>query len=454
MNGLQPPPERVILTPTQLNSEIRHALERGFPTLWIEGEISNLARPGSGHLYFSLKDSSAQIRCAMFRNRNMLLRFAPANGAQVLVRARISVYEARGEYQLLVDHMEEAGHGALQRAFEELKARLQAEGLFEPARKRPLPRLPQTIGVITSPTGAALRDILSTLRRRYPLARVVLYPSQVQGNEAPGQLINALQIAGRRAECDVLILARGGGSLEDLAAFNDEGVARAVAASPVPVVCGVGHEVDFSIADFVADVRAPTPTSAAELVGPDVGDWTQGLRHMQQRLAQALQRQQVRAQERHAWLHGRLQQQHPGQKLRQQAQRLDELELRLARSMHGELRQLEHSAANLAGRLRERSPLHRVECLRERNHALARRLERAGQATLAERRGRLGELGRALNAVSPLATLGRGYAIISDRNTGQLLTRVADIKENQPVTGRLQDGEFVAVVRNIKGKDS
>lgn len=454
MNGLQPPPERVILTPTQLNSEIRHALELGFPTLWIEGEISNLARPGSGHLYFSLKDSSAQIRCAMFRNRNMLLRFAPANGAQVLVRARISVYEARGEYQLLVEHMEEAGHGALQRAFEELKARLQAEGLFEPARKRPLPPLPRTIGVITSPTGAALRDILSTLRRRYPLARVILYPSQVQGAEAPGQLIHALQSAARRAECDVLLLARGGGSLEDLAAFNDEGVARAVAASPIPVVCGVGHEVDFSIADFVADLRAPTPTGAAELVAPDVGGWMQGLRQMQQRLVQALQRQQTRALERHAWLRGRLQQQHPGQKLRQQAQRLDELELRLARSMRSELRQREHVAANLASRLRERSPLHRVKRLRERNHALARRLERAGVATLAERRSRLGELGRALNAVSPLATLGRGYAIISDHNTGQLLTCVADIKENQAVAGRLQDGEFVAVVQNIKGESS
>src|SRR5690606_13200539 len=250
------------------NSDIRHALERGFPALWVEGEISNLARPGSGHLYFSLKDAQAQVRCAMFRNRNMLLRFRPANGAQVLVRARISVYEARGEYQLLVEHMEEAGHGALQRAFEELKARLQAEGLFDAARKRSIPPSPRTIGIVTSPTGAAIRDILSTLRRRYPLARAIVYPSQVHGADAPAQLVRALGAAARRAGCDVLLRARGGGSLEDLAAFNDERVARAVVASPVPVICGVGHETDFSIADFVADLRAPTPTAAAALAAP------------------------------------------------------------------------------------------------------------------------------------------------------------------------------------------
>jgi len=455
MNAFRPPAgERVVLTPSQLNSEIRHALERGFPALWIEGEISNLARPGSGHLYFSLKDAQSQIRCAMFRNRNMLLRFAPANGAQVLVRARISVYEARGEYQLLIEHMEEAGHGALQRAFEELKAKLQAEGLFDIVRKRALPRLPQTIGVITSPTGAAIRDILTTLRRRYPLARVIVYPSQVQGADAPAQLVRALQSAARRAECDVLILARGGGSLEDLMAFNDEGVARAVAASTIPVVCGVGHEVDFSIADFVADVRAPTPTGAAELVTPDTGEWLQGLRQMQQRLDQALRRQLGRAQERQTWLRGRLEQQHPGQKLRQRVQRLDELELRMVRAFRVELRQREHAASAFGSRLRERSPLHQVERLRERNDSLARRLERSGTDIAPHRRRQLGELGRALNAVSPLATLGRGYAIVADSATGRILTRIGEIHESQAITGRLQDGEFTAVVRDVKEKDA
>lgn len=446
--------DRVVLTPSQLNGEIRHVLERGFPLLWVEGEISNLARPGSGHLYFSLKDAQSQIRCAMFRNRNLLLRFAPGNGMHVLLRARISVYEPRGEYQLMVEHMEEAGHGALQRAFDELKAKLQAEGLFDAARKRPLPRLPRTIGLVTSPSGAAIRDILITLRRRYPLARVIIYPSQVQGADAPSQLIRALAAAGRRAECDVLILARGGGSLEDLMAFNDEGVARAVAASPIPVVCGVGHEVDFSIADFVADVRAPTPTGAAELVAPDISDWERALRQMANRLGDIMARRLHRDGERRAWLQGRLQQQHPGRKLAQQAQRLDELELRLARAFLVDLRHRKHAVDALGGRLRERSPLHRVENLRERHVSLARRLARAGTDMLATRRQHLGAMSRALNAVSPLATLGRGYAIITDAESGRVLTKVKDIHDGRNVTARLQDGEFTARVLTVKEKES
>lgn len=452
MNTRSPAGERLVLTPSQLNSEIRHALERGFPTLWIEGEISNLARPASGHLYFSLKDARSQIRCAMFRNRNMLLQFAPENGAQVLVRARISVYEARGEYQLLVEHMEEAGHGALQRAFEALKAKLQAEGLFDASRKRALPPMPATIGVVTSPSGAAIRDILTTLRRRFPLARVIIYPSQVQGTEAPAQLVRALRTAAQRAECDVLILARGGGSLEDLMAFNDEAVARAVEASPVPVVCGVGHEVDFSIADFVADVRAPTPTAAAELVAPDISDWQRNLDRLQQRLAQTLLNRVSRCTERHAWLQARLQQQHPGQRLRQQVQRLDELELRLEQGLRSHLRQCHHATALLSGRLREHTPLHRVERLRERNASLARRIERSGIELIADRQRRIGELGRALNAVSPLATLGRGYAIVADTATGKVITRIGGIANGQAVTTRLQDGEFQAIVKNFEEK--
>ena len=452
MNPADAPESRLVLTPSQLNSEIRHALERGFPTLWVEGEISNLARPGSGHLYFSLKDAQAQIRCAMFRNRNMLLAFKPVNGAQVMVRARISVYEARGEYQLLVEHMEEAGHGALQRAFEALKARLQAEGLFDAARKRTLPARPRTIGIVTSPTGAALRDILTTLRRRYPLARVILYPSQVQGADAPAQLVRALHAAARRAECDVLILARGGGSLEDLMAFNDEAVARAVAASPVPVVCGVGHEVDFSIADFVADVRAPTPTAAAELAAPDIADWQRAVQRLAERATQAARRSIAGKTERSAWLQGRLQQQHPGQKLRQQAQRLDELELRARRAMRSDLRHRAHTVNAAGGRLREHSPLYRIERLRERQQSMMRRLERSGAEMLATRRQSLGALSRALHAVSPLATLGRGYAIIMDADGARVMTHMRDIRAGQDITARLQDGELTARVTNVKEK--
>lgn len=441
---------RVILTPTQLNNDIRHALERGFPLLWVEGEISNLARPASGHWYFSLKDAGAQVRCAMFRNRNMLLRFRPENGAKVLVRARLTVYEPRGEYQLMVDHMEEAGHGALQRAFEELKAKLQAEGLFEAERKRPLPHLPRRIGVVTSPTGAAIRDVLSTLARRFPLAEVILYPTQVQGADAPEQIVRALALAGGRAECDVLLLVRGGGSLEDLMAFNDERVARAVAASPIPVVCGVGHEVDFTIADFAADVRAPTPTGAAELVTPDQRDWLRRLNQLEARIEQTTRRRLAQHAARQEWLARRLQQLHPGQKLRQQAQRLDELEMRLSRATRVHLRHREHDLAKLHARLREHSPQARIVSLGNRNDALRHRLERAGTGLLGTKRQRLAELGRALNAVSPLATLQRGYAIVRDADSGAVRTRVTELTAGGRVCGQLQDGEFVAVVETIK----
>src|SRR5271156_2319974 len=261
--------DRDIYTVSRLNREVRVLLERGFGSLWLEAEISNFARPSSGHWYFSLKDASAQVRCCMFRQRNMLLGFAPRDGQKVLVRARIGLYEPRGESQLIVDHMEDAGLGALKRQFEELSAKLSQEGLFAAERKRPLPGLPRRIGVITSPTGAAIRDILHILARRFPTAAVLIYPVPVQGAAAAPAITAALDLAGARAECDVLIVARGGGSLEDLWAFNDERVARAMYHCPIPIVTGIGHEVDITIADFVADVRAPTPSAAAELVVPD-----------------------------------------------------------------------------------------------------------------------------------------------------------------------------------------
>lgn len=441
--------ERVVLTPSQLNGEIRHALERGFPALWVEGEISNLARPSSGHLYFSLKDARSQIRCAMFRNRNMLLSFTPANGQQVLARARISVYEPRGEYQLIVEHMEEAGFGALQRAFEALKAKLQAEGLFDESRKRPIPAAPQRIGVITSPTGAALRDILTTLRRRYPAAEVILYPSAVQGADAPAQLIRALKAAARRAETDVLILARGGGSLEDLMAFNDEAVARAVAASPIPVVCGVGHEVDFSIADFVADLRAPTPTGAAELVTPDGRDILRRLEQLQSRQQRALQQKLTGHTERLRWLRGRMQQQHPGQRLRQQSQRLDELEQRLERVTSAGLHHRRMTLARAMAGLRERTPLHRLARSNDRLENLSHRLLRAWREQLNGKEQALAYLGRALHTVSPLATLGRGYAIVSKADGG-IARNAADVAPGERITARLAKGSLIAEVLETK----
>ncbi|MGA8708328.1 MAG: exodeoxyribonuclease VII large subunit, partial [Steroidobacteraceae bacterium] len=319
-------PTRTVYSVSRLNREVRGLLESGLGALWVQGEISNLSRPASGHWYFSLKDRDTQVRCAMFRQRNSLARFSPREGQLVQAYGRVSLYEARGDYQLLVELLEDAGVGALQRAFDELKARLAAEGLFAPERKRPLPPAPRRIGVITSPTGAAVRDILHILGRRFPCAPVLIYPAPVQGATAVAALIAALELAGARAECDVLILARGGGSLEDLWAFNDEGLARAILRCPIPVVTGIGHEIDFTIADFVADLRAPTPTGAAQLVAPDASVWRHRLVQFAARFAAAARRTLRSEQTRLDGLVQRLRQAHPGARLLQHSQRLDELE--------------------------------------------------------------------------------------------------------------------------------
>ncbi|WP_083468510.1 exodeoxyribonuclease VII large subunit, partial [Stenotrophomonas pictorum] len=275
-----------ILTPNQLNTLARDLLESAFPLVWVEGELGNVSRPASGHLYFTLKDARAQVRAAMFKPKSQWLKFVPREGLRVLVRGRLTLYEARGDYQLILDHMEEAGEGALRRAYDELKARLEAEGLFDPARKRALPAHVRRLAVITSPSGAAVRDVLSVLARRFPLLEVELLPSLVQGDTAAAQITSLLRKADASGRYDVILLTRGGGSLEDLWAFNDEQLARAIAASNTPVVSAVGHETDFSLTDFAADLRAPTPSVAAELLVPDQRDLTVRLRRLAQRLTQ------------------------------------------------------------------------------------------------------------------------------------------------------------------------
>ena len=324
---------RDIYSVSRLNREVRVLLERGFASLWLEAEISNLAKPSSGHWYFSLKDATAQVRCCMFRQRNMLCAFAARDGQKVLVRARIGLYEPRGEYQLVIDHMEDSGLGALKRQFEELSAKLAAEGLFAPERKRALPMIPKRIGVITSPTGAAIRDILHVLARRFAAVPVLIYPVAVQGAAAAAEIAAAVRTACRRAECDVLILARGGGSLEDLWAFNDEALARAIVASPIPIVSGIGHEIDFTIADFAADVRAPTPSAAAEIAVPDGEEWLASLARLAQRLQRGLLRRVEAQRERLRWLIGRAALVSPSARLSQQTQRLDDLEQRMSRAL-------------------------------------------------------------------------------------------------------------------------
>jgi exodeoxyribonuclease VII large subunit len=444
-----PSPDRDVFSVGRLNAEARALLEGAFPLIWVQGELSNVSRPGSGHLYFTLKDATAQVRCAMFRGNNRFLKFRPEDGQQVLVRANLSLYEARGDYQLIVQSMEEAGDGALQRAFEELKQKLAAEGLFDAAHKIDLPVLPKRIGVVTSPTGAAIRDILSVLGRRFPAIPVLIYPVPVQGTGAGAEIAAAIRRADRRRDCDVLIVARGGGSLEDLWAFNEEVVARAIHDCGIPVVSGVGHEIDFTIADFVADRRAPTPSVAAEMVSPDRTEWLNQLRALDAELYKRLQRRLERSNERLDWLGKRLQQQHPGQRLRQRAQRLDELEQRLRSAARTDLRHRRADLATLNARLQRHHPGPRLQRLRDRETALARRLRTATRTHLQQLRQRLSGVMRALDAVSPLATLERGYAIVTSAD-GQVLRDAAQVQRGDTITARLAHGRMHATVEGVE----
>jgi exodeoxyribonuclease VII large subunit len=439
-------PERDIYSVSRLNQEARLLLEQGFPRIWLAGELSNVSRPSSGHLYFTLKDARAQIRAAMFRSRNQAIRFRPEEGLQVLVRGRISLYEPRGDYQLIVDQMEKAGDGALRRAFEELKRKLDAEGLFDATRKQPLPVLPGRIGVITSPSGAAVRDVMSVLRRRFPAIPVLIYPVPVQGKEAGGEIANAIRLASRRADCDVLILTRGGGSLEDLWPFNEEVVARAIHDCRVPLVSAVGHEIDFTIADFVADRRAATPSAAAELVVPDQLEWLARLTQLSARLENRLRQMLSDDQRRMAWLEQRLQQLHPGQYLRQQAQRLDELEQRARLLIEIKFNRLQYSLKELNERLQRHSPRQLLGRLQLQQDLLAQRLGTAVLGLLAEKRRRLELACRSLDTISPLATLQRGYAIVSQLPERRILRQAASVKAGDRVEARLAEGTLVCTV--------
>ena len=429
-------------------------LEHGMPLLWVEGEVSNFSRPVSGHWYFTLKDADGQVRCAMFRGRNTLLRFTPANGQRVLARVRVTLYETRGEYQLQVEHLEDSGVGALRREYERLKARLDAEGLFDAARKRPLPQVPACIGVVTSPTGAAIRDILNILGRRFPAARVVIYPTAVQGRDAVPQILAALGAAARRQECDVLIVARGGGSIEDLWAFNDEAVARTLRDMPMPVVTGIGHEIDFTIADFVADLRAPTPSGAAELVVPDGAAWRATLGRLGVRFVQAMRRQLRDDGDALETLRRRLALAHPGQRLRQNAQRLDELEQRLQSRLRLLLADRRHRLQALAARLLHVSPAADIGRRLHRHALLDARLRRTLPARLEALRQRLALAARTLDAVSPLATLERGFAIVTRGADGALLRDAAAVTEGELIEARLARGRLQArVTQRLEADD-
>lgn len=440
--------QRDIYTISRLNHEVRGLLEADFPLLWIEGEISNIARPSSGHLYFSLKDQNAQVRCAMFRTRNKLSGLDPDNGMQVLVRARVSLYEPRGDFQLIVEHMEETGDGALRRAFELLKQRLSSEGLFDPAHKKPLPSLPRQIGIMTSPTGAAIRDILHVLKRRFPSIPVVIYPIPVQGVTAAPEITRMLKLAAQRNECDVLIIARGGGSLEDLWAFNEEQVARAIYHCPIPIITGIGHEIDFTIADFVADVRAPTPSAAAELVSPDMAEWLALLQQHQKRLVLHLNNQIAQREKHRQWLLKRIQQQHPGQRIRLRFQRLDELEQRMHRGMRTSLRHNLVRLGEISAHLLRATPRHVIEQYQSRCRHLSHQLIIALRHLLDRNRQRLTISSRTLDSVSPLATLGRGYAIVRRLPDGTVLRSYKDARTGDKIEARLSRGRLICDVKD------
>ena len=438
--------QRRVLTVSALNREARLLVERSFGTVWVEGEVSNLSRPSSGHLYWSLKDGTAQVRCAMFRQASRALGFEMANGQHVQVRARVSFYEARGEFQLIVDHVEEAGEGLLRRRFEELKRRLAAEGLFDAARKRQPPRVPRRIGVVTSPTGAAIRDVLTALRRRFPSVGVLIYPTSVQGNGAAEEIARTLALADRRRDCDVLILTRGGGSLEDLWAFNEEVVARAVAASGLPIIVGVGHETDFTIADFAADLRAPTPSQAAELAVPDCAEWRTRLVRVAAHLERAAARRVGTDAQRLAALAHRLQRCHPGVLLRQRAQRVDELESRLKRGLERALSERSARVARLAAAVSAANPKHRVAAAKQRWRFASERLERAMARRTERLAHRLAVTERTLRSLSPLATLDRGYAIVARKDDGALVTDSASVSPGTGIAVRLARGRLAATV--------
>ncbi|HMM67782.1 MAG TPA: exodeoxyribonuclease VII large subunit [Dokdonella sp.] len=436
------PSARSILSPSALNQMVRDMLEDSLPSVWIEGELSNVSRPASGHLYFTLKDSRAQVRCAMFKPRSGWLPFKPADGAQVIARARVSLYEARGEFQLIVEHLELSGEGALRREFEQLKERLAAEGLFDSRRKRALPAMPRRIAIITSPTGAAIRDVLNVLARRFPLVEVDVLPVPVQGKESPAAIVAMLEAAARGARHDVILLTRGGGSLEDLWAFNDEALARAIARSPIPVVSAVGHEIDFSIADFVADLRAPTPSAAAELLVPDRNELGRALDQCHGRLRLRMQRRLEAASQRADHLLARLNQQRPLTRLLRGRDRLEQVRARMQQVARRDMERRRARAAQASARLASHHPRRKLPALIEGTRLLAAHLQGAMLRSIERRRSRIAELGRALHAVSPLATLARGYSILLEQESGRIVRRVGQVAPGQTLRGILADGNL------------
>lgn len=436
-----PPPSSPVLTVSALNGLARSAVENALPLVWVGGEISNLTRAASGHWYFSLKDDRAQVRCAMFRGRNQFVDWQPCNGDQVEVRAAPTVYEARGEFQLQVELMRRAGLGALFEAFERLKQKLAAEGLFEAARKRPLPAFPKRLGIVTSPEAAALRDVLTTLRRRAPWLPVVLYPTPVQGEGAGRKIAAAIRTAGERKECDVLIVCRGGGSIEDLWAFNDESVARAIADSPMPVIVGVGHETDFTIADFVADLRAPTPTAAAEQVSLSREEWVQRLATLQHRMARPMHRMLASRAQAVDTVARRLV--HPAQRIKAQRDSLAHLGKRLGMAHAQSLSRQRWRFDALASRLAAARP--QPQALHAKTKQLQQGLSRALARHMQSHRADVERMAAHLAHLNPEAVLARGYSMVRNAK-GEVVRSSAQIEVDETLDLHFHRGSAKARV--------
>ncbi|MGB8664302.1 exodeoxyribonuclease VII large subunit [Serratia inhibens] len=437
-----------IFTVSRLNQTVRQLLEMEMGQIWLSAEISNFSQPASGHWYFTLKDDRAQVRCAMFRNSNRRTTFRPQNGQQVLVRASITLYEPRGDYQLIAESMQPAGDGLLQQQFDQLKQRLSAEGLFDQQFKQPLPSPAKRVGVITSASGAALHDVLQVLQRRDPSLPIVIYPTSVQGAEAPLQIVRAIETANRRDECDVLIVGRGGGSLEDLWSFNDERVARAIFASRIPIVSAVGHETDVTIADFVADLRAPTPSAAAELVSRNQLELLRQLQSQQQRMEMAMDYYLAQRQQQFTRINHRLQQQHPHLRLARQQTLLFKLQRRLEDGMQNQLRLSSRRSDRVQQRLAQVQPQARIHRYQQRVQQQEYRLQQALERRLNAYRQRFGVACSQLEAVSPLATLARGYSV-TQTPRGELLKTTKQAQVGELLKTRLQDGWVESEVKTV-----
>lgn len=435
-----------ILSVSQLNRAAKEALEFSLAMVWVEGELTNFSRPSSGHWYFTLKDAKAQVRCAMFKGRNFAVRFKPENGSKVLVRAGVSLYEGRGDYQLIVEHMEPAGAGDLQRLFEQTKAKLQAEGLFDPLLKQPLPLWPKKLAVITSPSGAAVHDILHVLQRRFPALPVVVVPVPVQGSEAAPKIVKAIADVNQLNLADVVIVARGGGSLEDLWCFNDEAVARAVAASRLPIISAVGHEVDFTICDFAADVRAPTPSAAAELVSPDGNEIARLFQSAEMTLRKSFT--QILRNKRHQLEKAQTRLKHPKDNLLQQTQTLDQLEIRLKQAWQKSVQRHRNRLSIASSKLAPKRILQNMQLQSQHISNLKQRLCAAQIRLKQAKEQRFKHAAALLNNLSPLNTLQRGYAIVTNLE-GEVVQDSQQVSKNQLLRAQLKQGSLEVAVTKV-----